>query len=55
MHSLEAKIGNMTCVRELYVLNASHNIDVQAMKRDDQKYSMSREWFKNKYEHLLDI
>ena len=53
MHSMEAKIGNMTCVRELYVLNASHNIDVQAMKRDDQKYSMSRKWFKNKYE--LDI
>ena len=52
---MEAKIGNMTCVWELYVLNASHNIDVQAMKRDDQKYSMSREWFKNKYEHLLDI
>ena len=55
MHSMEAKIGNMTCVRELYVLNASHNIDVQAMKRDAQKYSMPSEWFKNKYEHLLDI
>ena len=55
MHSMEAKIGNMTCVRELYVLNTSHNIDVQAMKRDDQKSSMSREWLKNKYEHLLDI
>ena len=55
MHSTEAKIGNTTCVREVNVLNASHNIDVQAMKRDDQKYSMSREWFKNKYEHLLDI
>ena len=55
MHSMEAKIGNMTCVRELYVLNPSHNIDVQAMKRDAKKYSMSSEWFKNKYEHLLDI
>ena len=56
MHSTEAKIGNMTCVmRELNVLDASNNIDVQAMKRDDQKYSMSRKWFKNKYEHLLDI
>merc|ERR1712116_93039 len=27
---------------------------VQAMKRDIQKYTMPSEWFKNKYEHLLD-
>merc|ERR1719472_219093 len=33
-HHMEAKIGNMTCVmRELNVLDASNNIDVQAMKR----------------------
>merc|ERR550525_1000887 len=45
----------MTCVmRELNVLDASNNIDVQAMKRDIQKYTMPSEWFKNKYEHLLD-
>merc|ERR1719225_294030 len=55
-HHMEAKIGNMTCVmKELNVLDASNNIDVQAMKRDIQKYSMPSEWFKNKYEHLLDI
>ena len=53
-HSTEAKIGNTTCVRELNVLNASHNIDVQAMKRDAPKCSMPSEWFK-KYEHLLNI
>merc|ERR1719209_2285597 len=54
-HRMEAKIGNMTCVmRELNVLDASNNIDVQAMKRDIQKYTMPSEWFKNKYEHLLD-
>merc|ERR1712083_1087825 len=36
-HHMEAKIGNMTCVmRELNVLDASNNIDVQAMKRDIQ-------------------
>merc|ERR1712107_411301 len=34
--------------------HASNNIDVQAMKRDIQKYTMPSEWFKNKYEHLLD-
>merc|ERR1719266_1293486 len=54
-HHMEAKIGNMTRVmRELNVLDASNNIDVQAMKRDIQKYTMPSEWFKNKYEHLLD-
>merc|ERR1719237_863633 len=54
-HQMEAKIGNMTCVmRELNVLDASNNIDVQAMKRDTQKYTMPSEWFKNKYEHPLD-
>merc|ERR1711936_712292 len=54
-HHKEAKIGNMTCVmRELNVLDASNNIDVQTMKRDIQKYTMPSEWFKNKYEHLLD-
>merc|ERR1711913_271654 len=37
-HHMEAKIGNMTCVmRELNVLDASNNIDVQAMRRDIQK------------------
>ena len=52
---MEAKIGNMTCVmKELNVLDASNNIDIQAMKRDIQKYTMPSEWFKNKYEHLLD-
>merc|ERR1712156_769219 len=54
-HHMEAKIGNMTCdMKELNVLDASNNIDVQAMKRDIQKYTMPSEWFKNKYEHLLD-
>merc|ERR550525_1534574 len=55
-HHMEAKIGNMTCVmRELNVLDASNNIDVQAMKRDIQKYTMPSEWFKNKYEHRLTL
>jgi len=54
-HHMEAKIGNMTCVmRELNVLDASNNIDVQAMKRDVQRFTMPSEWFKNKYELLLD-
>merc|ERR1719320_1986417 len=48
-HHMEAKIGNMTCVmRELNVLDASNNIDIQAMKRDTQKYTMPSEWSKTK-------
>merc|ERR1719285_25740 len=39
---------------ELNVLDASNNIDIQAMKRDTQKYTMPSEWFKTKYEPLLD-
>merc|ERR1712083_1014096 len=44
----------MGVMRELNVLDASNNIDIQAMKRDTQKYTMPSEWFKTKYEHLLD-
>merc|ERR1719180_272957 len=54
-HQMEAKIGNMTCVmRELNVLDASNNIDIQAMKRDTQKYTMPSPWFGQKYEQMLD-
>merc|ERR1712032_920716 len=37
-HHMEAKIGNMTCVlRETNAIDASNNIDMQAMKRDMQQ------------------
>merc|ERR1712032_751876 len=40
-HHMEAKIGNMTCVlRETNAIDASNNIDMQAMKRDIQQYTM---------------
>merc|ERR1711990_906991 len=39
-HHMEAKIGNMTCIlRETNVIDASNNIDMQAMKRDMQQYT----------------
>merc|ERR1712142_1001215 len=45
-HHMEAKIGNMTCIlRETNVIDASNNLDMQAMKRDIQKYTMPSEWF----------
>merc|ERR1712222_149435 len=40
-HHMEAKIGNMTCIlRETNVIDASNNLDMQAMKRDMQQYTM---------------
>merc|ERR1711997_1181498 len=54
-HYMEAKIGNMTCVlRETNVIDASNNIDMQAMKRDMQQYTMPSPWFGQKYEQMLD-
>merc|ERR1712222_282558 len=54
-HHMEAKIGNMTCVlRETNVIDASNNLDMQAMKRDMQQYTMPSPWFGQKYEQMLD-
>merc|ERR1711936_956718 len=54
-HQMEAKIGNMTCVlKETNTLDASNNLDIQAMKRDAQQYTMPSPWFGQKYEEILD-
>merc|ERR1712222_141040 len=38
---MEQTIGNMTCVlKETNALDASNNLDIQAMKRDMQQYTM---------------
>jgi len=53
---MEAYVGNMTCVlRETNVLNKENELDVQAMKKSLQQYTMPSPWFKNKYEELIDI
>merc|ERR1712020_210825 len=52
---MEQKIGNMTCVlKETNALDASNNLDIQAMKRDMQQYTMPSPWFGQKYEQILD-
>merc|ERR1711950_4787 len=52
---MEQKIGNMTCVlKETNALDASNNLDIQAMKRDMQQYTMPSPWFGQKYEEMLD-
>merc|ERR1712096_289394 len=44
-----------TCVlREMNCLDASNNIDIQAMKTDMQKYKLPSAWFGKKYEEILD-
>merc|ERR1719234_2646628 len=54
-HQMEAKIGNLTCVlRETNAIDASNNLDLQAMKRDAQQYTMPSPWFGQKYEQMLD-
>merc|ERR1719330_1949419 len=52
---MEQQIGNMTCVlKETNALDASNNLDIQAMKRDMQQYTMPSPWFGQKYEQILD-
>merc|ERR1712088_377529 len=52
---MEQNIGNMTCVlKETNALDASNNLDIQAMKRDMQQYTMPSPWFGQKYEQMLD-
>merc|ERR1712198_743375 len=51
----QAKIGNLTCVlKETNTIDASNNLDIQAMKRDMQQYTMPSPWFGQKYEEMLD-
>merc|ERR1712228_401309 len=52
---MEQEIGNMTCVlKETNALDASNNLDIQAMKRDMQQYTMPSPWFGQKYEQILE-
>merc|ERR1712060_1041907 len=52
---MEQTIGNMTCVlKETNALDASNNLDIQAMKRDMQQYTMPSPWFGQKYEQILE-
>jgi len=52
---MEAEIGNLTCVlKETNTIDASNNLDIQAMKRDMQQYTMPSPWFGQKYEEMLD-
>jgi len=51
----QSKVGNMTCVlREMNCLNAENEIDIRAMKKDAEQYNMPSEWFKNRYEEIID-
>jgi len=52
---MEAKIGNMTCVlKEMNYIDANNKLDIRAMKRDMEQYTMPSPWFAQRYEELID-
>merc|ERR1712123_246544 len=52
---LYAKLEQQKKDREANVLNKENELDVQAMKKSLQQYTMPSPWFKNRYEELIDI
>ena len=49
------EIGNMTCVlKEMKMINAENKIDVRGMKVKLNEYNLPSEWFKNRFEELID-
>merc|ERR1711936_448474 len=53
---MESYVGNLTCVlREVNVLNKENEIDVPALKKSLQQYTMPSPWFKKRYEELIDV
>jgi len=52
---MEAKIGNLTCVlKEMKYLNSDNQLDVRAIKKDMEQYTMPSPWFAQRYEELID-
>jgi len=53
--AMVAEIGNMTCVlKEMGMLNADNEIDVRSLKIKLNEYDLPSEWFKIKFEDLID-
>merc|ERR1711874_838255 len=53
--AMEAKVGNMTCVlKEMNYIDANNKLDIRAMKRDMEQYTMPSPWFAQRYEELID-
>merc|ERR1711887_428503 len=53
--SMVAEIGNMTCVlKEVGMLNVENQIDTQRMKQKLAEHGLPSEWFKNRFEELID-
>jgi len=52
---MEEKVGNMTCVlREMGDLDANNKLDIRAMKKSMEDYTMPSPWFAQRYEEMLD-
>jgi len=56
IESLEAERGNLTCIlKELGMINADNEIDVSSMKNKLKEYDIPTDWFKNRFEDLIDV
>jgi len=53
--SMLAEIGNMTCVfREGGMLDNDNKLDIQSMKQKLYEYTLPNDWFKTRFEELID-
>jgi len=53
--SVAEKVGNMTCVlRELGALDEDNEIDVRSIKEKLNDYTFTGDWFRKRFENMLD-
>jgi len=53
---MEEKVGNMTCVmREMNYIDTNNKLDLRAMKKDIEQYTMPSPWFAQRYEEVVEM
>merc|ERR1711936_1527381 len=56
IESLEAERGNLTCIlKEIGMINTDNEIDVPSMKNKLNEYDIPTDWFKKRFEDLIDV
>jgi len=52
---MEGKVGNLTCVlREMNDLDSNNKLDIHAMKKSLEHYTLPSPWFAQRYVEILD-
>jgi len=52
---MEEKVGNLTCVmREMNFIDANNKLDIRALKKDLEQYTMPSPWFAKRYEEMME-